>query len=394
MKTQENVPKAQTTVLVVDDEESIRGLLKLILTMEHIHVEEACDGQEALSKLNDVQPDLILSDIFMPRIDGFELCKEVRKKTKNEYIPFVLITGKMDDEIYSKALAIGVDEFLTKPFDKVALLMKIRSLLRLRKLFKREQINMIKLYEAENLKQDMISMLAHDMKNPLTAVRGYAEILSMRKEVQTQPQIRDFVNKMLLSCDELMKMILNFLDISRMEGKKFVPKSVKFDFKDTVGAVIERLKPVLNITKQKVSFDLKGPAEIVEVDKELIERVLMNLLSNAIKYSPHGTSIVLTLEGNTDFIEFSIQDEGGGIPTKYHKTIFEKFNRVRDISHELKSDTGLGLAFCKIAIEVHGGKIWVESEVGKGSCFHIKIPRHQNEDSLKAKKSVENKKAA
>lgn len=226
-------------------------------------------------------------------------------------------------------------------------------------------------------KDEMIQMMAHDMKHPLMAILGYAQMLSMDLEEASDPKLRENANKIMVSCNDLMRMILHFLDISRMESGNFELKLSQFDFMKTVELVVGKSR----MLAQKNGQDIRvaaGEKEIcVEADHELIERVLTNLLSNALKYSPAGCGVEIRVAKSDQFLEFSVQDRGRGIPKEYQEKIFEKFNRVRELAGHPRSDSGLGLAFCKMAVEAHGGSIRVESESGKGSLFTFIIPLEQ-----------------
>lgn len=369
----------QPLVLVVDDSPTDRMLMKMVLEKQGLRVEEAGDGEEAIGKVETLFPDVVLTDVIMPRMNGFELCKKMKLKQKetNRYIPVIMMTGYLDPETHDRALAAGVDEFLTKPVETMVILTRVRSLLKIKELYEKVQNAYEKLQESEKMKEDLVQMVAHDMKNPLTAIRGYSELIALSQNLQKDPKTADFVKKLDQSCNDLMRMLLNFLDISRMEAGNFQLRLSRVDVGKVIETVVNRIKPLAEKTMKNILVMIEDKEVFVEADRDLIERVILNLIDNAVKYSPPQSGIRVSLKHADSHIHFAVQDQGEGIPPELHDKIFEKFNRVRELTGHLKTDTGLGLAFCKLAVELHHGKIWVESAVGKGSCFYFNLPAQQ-----------------
>ena len=231
------------------------------------------------------------------------------------------------------------------------------------------------LQELEKLKRDLTNMIVHDMKNPLTAVMGNIDLVLSGIGGEVLPRQREFLEQARLSSQKLLTMISNLLDISRMEEGRLELKREEFSLGEVVDEVVGEFRALAEREGKELVVEIPEGMPPMHADREMIRRVLANLVSNAVKHTFEGGHIWVTarVEGS-DFV-VSVRDDGEGIPPEYHEKIFEKFSQVREKKLGYKTDTGLGLAFCKLAVEAHGGRIWVESEPGKGCTFTFTVPR-------------------
>ncbi|HDN79304.1 MAG TPA: hypothetical protein ENG33_02405 [Chloroflexi bacterium] len=230
------------------------------------------------------------------------------------------------------------------------------------------------LEELEKLKRDLINMIVHDMKNPLTAITGNIDLVLEGIGGEVQPRQREFLKRAQLNGQRLLAMISNLLDISKMEEGKLVLEKAPFNLREVVDEVVADSMAIAVEEDKEITVDIPEGLPPLNADREMIRRVLANLVSNAIKHTFEGGHIKIAARMKGEEMWISVQDDGEGIPPEYHQKIFEKFARVKEKKLGYKTDTGLGLAFCKLAVEAHGGRIWVESEVGKGSTFTFTIP--------------------
>ena len=372
------------TILIVDDEERNIKLLKVMLSFENYNLSGVSSGDEALEVVADIDPDLILLDVMMPGIDGLEVCRRLKQDEKTRMIPVVMVTALNEKEHYIKAMEAGADDFLGKPVDQTELLVRVKSLLRIKSYHDDLLISYMeiaeknnRLQELEKIKEGLMHMIIHDLNNPLTAISGSLEILLMDKTETSERQYKT-IEKCHNYCRDLNALIQSLLDIHRMEEARLELEKEETSMPVLLDEVLGQFIQKTESKKISLSFRIPGDIPSVSIDQKLFKRVIANLLNNAIRHTPEGGNI----KGTIDFLPeegslfLSIKDNGNGLAPEYHQRIFNKFEQV-----ELKQagvtigSSGLGLAFCKMAVEAHKGKIWVESEgKGKGSSFCFVIP--------------------
>jgi len=372
------------TILIVDDEEINVKLVKGILASENYNLIDALSGSEALSMLAPNRPDLILLDVMMPEMDGFETCRKIKQNTNTKIIPVLMITALSEKEHRLKALDCGADDFLSKPVDKTELKIRVKSLLRIKEyhneLIERyEEIEKknTQLQELEEFKDGLLHMIVHDLKNPLFAISGNIELLLLDKENFSKTQ-NIAAENCLLSCQNLKEMVQQLLDINKLENKKL---QLEKEMTDLAPLIDETLNQLLKRAEEKqisINFVNANGISTIPIDSRLIRRVITNLVDNGIRHTPKGGRIEVAseLEKNKNDLCISVRDTGTGLDPAFHQKIFNKFEQV-DLRHQGVSigTAGLGLAFCKLAVEAHGGQIWVESEgEGRGSTFRFTIP--------------------
>ena len=370
-------------ILIVDDDERNIRLLSALLGPEGFEVLPALSGKEALELVSKTEPDLILLDIMMPDMDGYEVCRILKSKEETRIIPIVMVTSLSDREDKLKAVEVGADEFLTKPVDKTELIIRVKSLLRMKsyhdelvRSYRTLELQNRRLSELERTKEELTHMVIHDLSNPLLAISGIFELLLMRNDNFTENQINLF-KKGLSSCEQIKSMIQNMLDIYRMEEGKIELHRVGTDIVQITKQTIEMFLLSLELKEIKLTLSSEENLPRVMVDPVMINRTISNLLSNAIKYTPRGGEIKLKLfyDSNINSICFQIEDSGEGIPAEYREKIFDRFEQIK-MRHKgiISGSCGLGLAFCRLAVGAHGGRIWVEGNDSKGSKFCFTIP--------------------
>ncbi|MEQ8221982.1 MAG: ATP-binding protein [Candidatus Eremiobacterota bacterium] len=231
-----------------------------------------------------------------------------------------------------------------------------------------------RLRELEEMKNSLTQMIVHDLKNPLTGITGYVDLLFLENEAYNEEQLMA-LNMISVSCKNLMRMILNLLDIGKMEEKELRLQKTEINIGEIITKISDEFKPLLDVDNKKI-ITLLETAPGFMADRDLLYRVIANLVSNGISHSPRNKNIkIMTClnEEKTEIV-FCIEDKGIGIPEEYQKKIFDKFFQADEKQKSMSSSRGLGLTFCKLAVEAHGGKIWVNSAPGKGSKFYFSMP--------------------
>ncbi len=366
-------------ILIVDDATENLQTLNSILSKKY-KVSVANSGIRALEIIkNKSDIDLFILDIMMPELDGIELCKRIKTEERFADIPVIFISGLSDIKDKISAFESGGVDYIVKPFQKEEVILRVDThirILRLQRELKRKNLeleaNYKRLRELEDLKNNLTNMIVHDLRSPLTGVLSMFELLRMELEGSDHTSILEYIKSGYSAATSLMEMINSLLDISRLEEGRLLPDVKKNSIKEIAKEAIASL--AANIKGEEIIVDI-GEDLFVECDRELIKRVIMNLLTNSLRHSRHKSPIKVVVEENLENVTVSVIDDGIGIPEEYHKKIFEKFGQVEMRGERKRYSTGLGLTFCKLAVEAHRGKIGVESEVGKGSRFYFTLPK-------------------
>jgi two-component system, sensor histidine kinase and response regulator len=375
------IPTLQTAIdpgviLVVDDDESNRDVLSRRLTRQGHTVKIAHNGTDALSLMADTVFDVVLLDIMMPDIDGYEVLRRIKTSDRLHHTAVIMISAVNEVQSVVRCIQAGAEDYLTKPFDATLLKARVDSSLmnsRLRAreatLFAQLQENFHRLQELEKLRDDMRNMIVHDLRTPLTSVIAGIEMVNQCGPL-TQTQ-EEMIGIGLTGAKTLLGMINDLLDVEKMEAGK---SHVQDDDVSAAALVADAIAQVASLTSQSgttIVDDVRPDLPRFRGDEKKLGRTLVNLIANAIKFTGAGT-VTITASATDEQVLFAVRDSGPGIAPEAFERIFEKFGQVD--SHS-KVGTGLGLAFCKLAVEEHHGHIAVESTLGAGSTFTFTIPR-------------------
>ncbi len=358
-------------ILVVDDNEANRLLLQEFLELEGHHVLLASNGAEALECAAKHLPDLMLLDVNMPRMDGLEVCRRVRADPVSRALPIILVTALAERSHRLQGIAAGANDYLTKPIDRADLLLRVGNALGLRRLHQEVADQYRQLQELERMRDSLVHMLVHDLRSPLTGISGYLELSTDRVRDLGSPELLADFEDMGQSVRMLTDMVSNVLDVSRFEADAMPLNRVEVDLRTLAAEAIATLGRSRHAT---VHFTPPPEAVPAMADADVIRRVIANLVGNAIKFTPTGGAVVVEVGPGSSGPKVRVTDTGPGIPVEHHHRIFEKFGQVAGAEGPKIAASGLGLTFCKMAVEAHGGKIGVESEVGKGSTFWVFLP--------------------
>jgi len=309
------------------------------------------------------------------RSTGFEVCRRIKRDPRTKSIPVIFVTALNDTTDRVKAIEAGGDDFLTKPHNRLVLGARVRSLLKLKAATDSLEDTLRKLREAEKMRDDLMKMIVHDLKTPLTSVLATTEMLIDGDFGPLNDEQRKMLTDAEGKAEDLLALIGDLLEVARIEEA-----SMTLDLQPIAPAAL--LSEIVNewlIRFQQESatatVDVADDAPVFEADKPLRKRVLGNLVSNALTHSATAVAIQLSARRDNEGILFTVADNGPGIPPEYHEVIFRKFERVKNPNIPRTRSSGLGLAFCKLVVDAHGGRIWVQSAgEGKGSAFHFSLP--------------------
>lgn len=369
------------TVLIVDDNDVNRDMLTRRLRREGYDVECVPDGATALKLLHDRPFDLVLLDILMPDIDGYQVLEQIKSDGELRHIPVIMISALHEMDSVIRCIEIGADDYLPKPFNPVLLKARVSASLekkRLRdnerELFAQIQENYTKLQQLEQLRDSLTHMVIHDLRTPLTSMTFGLQLIERAGPLNDQQ--RQCLHMGLQGGQNLLTLINDLLDISKMESGSLQLEYGPISAKEMVLQASQAIRELVLVENQTLATEIAPDIPDFLADSDKVRRTLINLLANAQKFTPRGGTITVTarLTFDRDAVLFSIQDTGEGIPREAFDKIFEKFGVAETRQQGRKISTGLGLTFCKMAVEAHGGKIWVESELKQGSRFSFTIP--------------------
>jgi len=383
----------ENRILVVDDEKEIRDFLYKALTrLGGFHVELAETGEEALQKIEKETFDLIMTDLKMPKMDGLQLITKIAK-SKPEILT-VLMTGHGTIDSAIEAMKQGASDYLMKPLNLDELIIRIQKVLEERQRFVRlkdfadqlERANQ-ELRRVDAMKSEFVSVASHELRTPLAAIKNAVQLMLSGKTGEINENQSKFLSMAERNINRLTNILNDLLNLSRIESGKIELNFKNVELKGIIELTASSLRPQADGNSIQIEVEVPEQIPAVYGDPEKIEQILTNLIGNAIKFTPDGGKILITAKpflkekegGYGDRVAVFVKDTGIGIPPEHLNAIFEKFHQVEGSLHRSVSGTGLGLAITKGLVEAHQGKIWVESEVGKGSTFIFTLPMAEGE---------------
>ncbi|MEP6732818.1 MAG: ATP-binding protein [bacterium] len=372
-------------ILVADD---VPANVELLFDQLHVlgfRAIAASDGPSALKTCFEQHPDLCILDVSMPagdlgvddRSTGFEVCRRIKRDPRTARIPVIFVTALNDTTDRVKAIEAGGDDFLTKPHNRLVLGARVRSLLKLKAATDALEESLRKQKELEKVRDDLMKMIVHDLKSPLTSIIGAMEMLIDGDFGTLTTEQRGALGDAETRAEDLLALIEDLLEVARLEETE-----LSLNLAPTApGALLTEVRHEWEIRVQQegatVTVDVADDAPVIETDQALLKRVFGNLLQNALTHSARAVTLSLGARRENDGILFTVADDGVGIPAEYHDIIFRKFEQVKTPHIPRVRSSGLGLAFCKLVVEAHGGRIWVKSGGDMvGSAFHFWLPAH------------------
>ena len=361
-------------VLVVDDEATNRDVLSRRLKRHGHKVCAASSGEDALRMMGESPFDIVLLDVMMPDMDGYEVLRRIKSDERLQHIPVIMISALQEVDSVVRCIEAGADDYLPKPFNPTLLKARIGACLerkrghdREARLFQQVQKNFKRLEEVEKLRDDMRNMIVHDLRTPLTSVIIGVEMLEKHGDLNDTQ--REMMSIAAGGGKTLLAMINDLLDIEKMESGTTRLQYSDLSATTLVKSAVDQVASLAADAQASIVIQIPPGLREFAGDENKLSRILVNLIANAIKFSSRGV-ITISVSGDDQVTRFAVRDTGDGIPAEAFDRIFEKFGQLD--GH--KVGTGLGLAFCKLAVEAHDGRIGVESEIGEGSTFWFTIP--------------------
>ena len=377
-------PPANAPIILVADD--VPANVELLFDQLHVlgfRAIAAHDGPSALQTCFDQMPDLCILDVSMPpgdlgvddRSTGFEVCRRIKRDPRTARIPVIFVTALNDTTDRVKAIEAGGDDFLTKPHNRLVLGARVRSLLKLKAATDALEESLRKQKELEKVRDDLMKMIVHDLKSPLTSIIGAMEMLIDGDFGTLTTEQRSALGDAETRAEDLLALIEDLLEVARLEETQLALHLLP----TAPGALLTEVRHEWQIRVLQegatVTLEVADDAPVIDADQALVKRVFGNLLQNSLAHSSRKVNVTLSARRENDGTLFTVADDGVGIPPEYHDIIFRKFEQVRTLHIPRVRSSGLGLAFCKLVVDAHGGRIWVKSGGDMvGSAFHFWLP--------------------
>ncbi|MFW6348445.1 MAG: response regulator [Cyclonatronaceae bacterium] len=386
------------TILVVDDNARNLQLISSVLGKAGYKINAVNSGEKALSYLQKRQPDIILLDIMMPGMNGFEVCTELKASETLCDIPVIFLTAKSDGNDLVEGFQVGAVDYITKPFNSEEVLVRLANHLKLRKArYELEEKNtaLVKAQEASeadarrlkalNAEKDrFFSILAHDLRGPFSGYMGLTEVLANHAAELSQEEVLEYSGALHQAASNVYKLLLNLLEWSRLQmgSLEFSPKPLR---------IKEQLRETLSMAARLaadkgISFSYEIPEMLsAKVDGYMLESIMRNLLTNAVKFThPHGSIVIKAGSvaedktsdeaGELGEVYLEVSDTGIGIPPEMQEKLYRIDENISRPGTQGEESTGLGLLLCRDMIVKNGGRLHLESEENKGSRFRFTMP--------------------
>jgi len=371
---------SDSKILIVDDQPANLSILFEYLTEFNAHIMLIQEPEEALKISESKCPDIILLDIIMPEMNGYDVCRKLKENEKTFHIPVIFMSGLSETEDIVKGFDAGGVDFIVKPLRKEEVLSRIATHLRIcrtEKELKKQSLMLIEVNDTlkaiNETKDKMLSIISHDIRTPIGNIVSFVDMILSDYDFYDMEKIRAYLDIIKFSASSCYHLIDNLLKWAFIQKKQLKPNPRIIDLKELT---LEMISFFSNSADKK---DIKLKSEIfkdikVWADEEMIKTIIRNLISNAIKFTNKSGRIIINAAVKEGFVEFSVSDNGVGIEDERLEKIFNKKDFATTYGTENEKGSGLGLILCSDFIELNDGKIWVESEAGKGSNFIFTLP--------------------
>lgn len=368
---------ANPKILLVDDNPINIRVAATILRQNNYNISFSQSGPEAISKAGNIDFDLMLLDIMMPEMDGYEVCKIMKENPATSNVPIIFLTARTEAENIVKAFELGGADYVTKPFNGKELISRVETHIRLKR--SREELEQTnkKLRESNNTKDKMFSIISHDLLGPVGNIKESLEMIATEEVQMERESLTQFIKATWSSVSNAYALLENLLYWARSQQGRMVynPKPISLNtvVHETYGLLQGVAKDKSIVLKTNLIKEYEAIA-----DKNAVKTILRNLVSNAIKFSNPGGKIVTAIKDHDDdFVVISVQDVGIGMEPEKAQALFINKEKIEpEWGTKGEKGVGLGLVISKEFVEKHGGKIWVESNPRKGSKFYFTIPKY------------------
>ena len=361
-------------IMVVDDDRLNLRILGGILRGENYVLSEINSGEAALVHYAEFQPDLVLLDVMMPGIDGFETCRRLKQTYGENCAPIVFITAKTESDDVVQGLAAGGTDYLPKPFRPKEVTARIRAHLHGKVLAEQQKQLVEQLSKANAAKNRFLGMAAHDLRNPLASIRGLAEFLLDGTVGPLTTDQLELVSTIQGASQSMLELVNDLLDVATIEAGELKLRIERQNLVPLIAKSVSLSNNEAMKKRTRVAFGAASEALLVDMDPAKMRQVIDNLISNAVKYSPPGATVSVEIHRSPDHVGFSVKDQGPGIPESEHDKLFKDFSQLSTKPTAGEKSTGLGLAICHKIVSAHQGTISAQNLPAGGCEFRVTLP--------------------
>jgi K+-sensing histidine kinase KdpD len=383
---------SRAKILIVEDNKENIDLIKYFLKTQNYLLFTSSDGVDAVQKIGEIKPDIILLDIMLPRKDGFQVCAEVKNNPEFRLIPIIMITALKELKDKIKGLEAGADDFISKPFENVELLTRVKSLLRVKRFQDELKLKNQELKEKnaalvrmDHFKEELTHLIVHDMKNPLFVIQGNLQMMTMGMNGKDSDMLKKYVDRIERSSSNLLRMIMNLIDISKIEAGTMKLNYELGDLNSIISRIQKRFSEITENESKTVNLQLDSKIPSFKFDNSVIERVIESLMTFAYTNSGGEGRIDIQTERKDDSVVLQICDDGPRLPGDLGDNLFDKYHQVEIKNNGHRLVRGLGFTFCKLAIDAHGGRLWMDSnyQAGNRFIFSLRLSDHSGREEHK-----------
>lgn len=363
-------------VLVVDDYPEMRKLLQVVLRHQNVQVEACAGGQEALTRVTAWTPDLIMLDIMMPGLDGYQILEILRSQPETAEIPVIMLSALGETVDVVRGLHLGANDYLTKPFKETELIARVETQLKVKRLQDQRREDVARLRELDALKDRFITIASHDLKGPLGTIASAASVLESQVldgDLESAGALQ--IAETIQSCTQTMQSIIDdFLNLQVIRSGAVSLDRQMISLNTLAGAMVEQYQLEASQKDITLEADLDSDMPDCSGDPDRLVQVLNNLVSNAIKYSPSGAHVIVRTRAG-DWLRVEVEDNGPGILEEEMPLLFHEFTRLRNTPTNGEPSSGVGLSIIRRLVEMHGGRVGAQSTPDVGSIFWFELPR-------------------
>jgi signal transduction histidine kinase len=356
-------------ILVVDDEQRNRALMQALLSRDH-EVREAQDGPTALAMLAKGGIDLVVLDVMMPGMSGFEVCRQAKAGAGDQLLPVLLVTALSDRTDRQAGLEAGADDFLSKPVDRHELSLRVKHFLRLRRQHQMLSQQFEALQELVALKDDLVTLMVHDLRNPLTGILGLMQVLELDAD---DPDRRADVQNAREGAEKMRETLDDLLQVRLLEEGRLTLRPAAVSLAELARSAAVSIDGAAKLRGLRIERDIPADLKLMG-DAKLLRRAIENLVSNAVKFSPGGQTVEISAGRVPGGVEILVQDRGRGVPADKRGQLFEKFGGIAVQRGSDRRGYGLGLYLVRLVAEAHGGTVAVRDREGGGTSLIFTVP--------------------
>ncbi|HEY9841824.1 MAG TPA: hybrid sensor histidine kinase/response regulator [Candidatus Obscuribacterales bacterium] len=380
-------------ILIVDDTPANLSVLVDLLDERGYRISVAESGESALEQVSYAKPDLILLDVMMPGLDGFETCRRLKAGYQTAEIPVLFMSALSETVDKVRGFSLGAVDYVTKPFEEAELLARIKTHVELKQARDKlsqnsRELNQLnenlvqanyhlaqasyKLSQLNQERNELMGMLTHDLKNPLGVILGGIRFL--KKETTLSEKGPTYVSLIERTSERMLRLLQNWLDLNAVEEGRWKVNLQSFDLVEVLSDVLAGFQERAVSKGIRLQTEYQTPTLEVLADRDMVTQICENLVSNALKYSPLESAVRIQLAREGRHLLVKVQDHGPGISPEEQTQLFKKFTRLSAIATGGEHSNGLGLSIVKKFMELLQGEIWCESEPGQGATFCVRLP--------------------